>query len=183
MLIRFVSLMDENDWNQVLRNCSLLYGWKVDKKTNTITRATTPAFKLRSNIPDPTPLPELEEESETTKEAPSVPVQAAPQPEEPTKQGTKTPPSTVSETEYETDEDSAIDVSYESSPELSAPDEEEKKALTADDLRAVKPSKPGVLPSFVITDNSKIDVSVVTHAFQKSMAENHFSSTSVEASV
>ena len=38
--------MDENDWNQVLRNCSLLYGWKIDKKANKVVRATTPGKSI-----------------------------------------------------------------------------------------------------------------------------------------
>ena len=54
---------------------------------------------------------------------------------------------------------------------------------TADDLRVSAPSKPGAIPSYVINDNSRIEVATVSHEFQKSMAENHFSSTSFEASV
>ena len=43
---RFTGQMDESDWNQVLRNCSLLYGWKIDKKANKVVRATTPGKSM-----------------------------------------------------------------------------------------------------------------------------------------
>ena len=42
VLARYTSLMDENDWDHVLRNCCLLYGWRIDKNNNRIERATTP---------------------------------------------------------------------------------------------------------------------------------------------
>ena len=54
---------------------------------------------------------------------------------------------------------------------------------TADDLGVSAPVKPGATPSYVINDNSRIEVATVSHEFQKSMAENHFSSSSFEASV
>lgn len=43
--------MDEADWNSVLRNCCLLYGWKIDKRTSSTVKATTPAFRLRIKLP------------------------------------------------------------------------------------------------------------------------------------
>ncbi|TVY67823.1 hypothetical protein Focb16_v003014 [Fusarium oxysporum f. sp. cubense] len=43
--------MDEADWDSVLRNCCLLYGWKIDKRTSSIVRAKTPAFRLRNKLP------------------------------------------------------------------------------------------------------------------------------------
>lgn len=176
---KFVSLMDENDWNQVLRNCSLLFGWKVDKKTNKIMRATTPAFRLRTNMQDPEPLPAIED-SPTSYEVSSIPEQAGPDLKSAPAKPAKSPASAASDTGYDTNEDSAYDEVH---SEITAVEAVDEKPITADDLRAVKPEKPGVLPSFLVNDNSKIEVSVVSHEFQKSMAENHFSASSVEASV
>jgi hypothetical protein len=42
--------------------------------------------------------------------------------------------------------------------------------------------KPSSFPSFVVNDSSRIEVIAVSHSFQESMAKNHFSSNSVEAS-
>jgi hypothetical protein len=42
--------------------------------------------------------------------------------------------------------------------------------------------KPSSFPSFVVNDSSRVEVIAVTHSFQESMAKNHFSSNSVEAS-
>jgi hypothetical protein len=42
--------------------------------------------------------------------------------------------------------------------------------------------KPSSFPSFVVNDSSKVEVVMVEHEFQQSMAQNHFTSTSFEAS-
>jgi len=34
--------MDENDWDHVVKNCGLLYGWRVDASNNEVLRATKP---------------------------------------------------------------------------------------------------------------------------------------------
>lgn len=58
-----------------------------------------------------------------------------------------------------------------------------------DTKEAVPPPKPLLpvkkpsIPSYTINDKSKVEITSVTHDFQKSMAENHFASTSVEATV
>lgn len=54
---------------------------------------------------------------------------------------------------------------------------------TADNLGVSAPVKPGATPSYMINDNSRIEVAMVSYEFQKFMAENHFSSSSFEASV
>ena len=60
---------------------------------------------------------------------------------------------------------------------------EQELALKAEDLEANIPAKIGAIPSYAISDRSRIEITVVTSEFQESMAKNHFSSTSVEASV
>lgn len=137
------------------------------------------AFKLRTNIQDPEPLPPIED-SPSSYEASSTPEQAAPESESAPAKPAKSSPSTASDTGYDTDEDSANEKVHSETTAVKSVDE---KPITAGDLRAVKPEKPGVLPSFVVNDNSKIEVTLVSHEFQKSMAENHFSASSVEASV
>ncbi|CCO33673.1 hypothetical protein BN14_07758 [Rhizoctonia solani AG-1 IB] len=45
------------------------------------------------------------------------------------------------------------------------------------------PEKANAIPNFAVTDDSRIEITMVEHQFQESMAKSHFSSTSVEASV
>jgi hypothetical protein len=51
------------------------------------------------------------------------------------------------------------------------------------DLLSTAPAKPNAIPSFVVNDNSSVNVISVTHEFQESMARNRFDATLVEASV
>lgn len=43
--------------------------------------------------------------------------------------------------------------------------------------------KPAAIPSFVVSDNSKIDVISISNSFFESMAKNHLDSSSLEASM
>jgi hypothetical protein len=43
--------------------------------------------------------------------------------------------------------------------------------------------KPAAIPSFVVSDNSKIDVVSISNSFFESMAKNHLDSSSLEASM
>jgi hypothetical protein len=151
--------MDENDWDHVLRNCSLLYGWRIDKKTNAVVRATTPAFRLRNNVQVPTPLPELARE-----EHPSGAER------EGESQGV-----TPAALESPSADGQAL--------VLSSAKLEKEVALRAEDLDANIPAKLGVIPSYTINDRSRIEITAITSEFQESMAKNHFSASSVEASV
>ena len=56
-------------------------------------------------------------------------------------------------------------------------------ALVASDVAEQLSRKPAGIPSYAITDQSRIDISVAQHQLQESMARNHFSATSFEASV
>ncbi|QGJ00606.1 hypothetical protein CEK26_002050 [Fusarium fujikuroi] len=57
-----------------------------------------------------------------------------------------------------------------------------EKPLTAEDVEAPIPAKLGAIPSYAINDRSRIEITMVSNEFQESMARNHFSASSVEAS-
>lgn len=54
--------------------------------------------------------------------------------------------------------------------------------LKADDVHTPQPAKLGAIPSYSINDQSRIEVVNVSSSFQESMAKNHFSASSIEAS-
>ena len=161
--LKYTSQMDEADWDAVLRNCALLYGWRIDKKTSRMVRATTPAFRLRNKTPIQPPVaPTIEETPEPT----SSPKAAI--------ENDDAPEGSISGDTYAATE--ASDEFEEAQPKIA-------KALTAEDVNAPIPAKLGAVPSYVINDRSRIEVTTAVSEFQESMAKNHFSSTSVEASV
>ncbi|KAJ4243310.1 hypothetical protein NW762_014835 [Fusarium torreyae] len=158
--LKYTSQMDEADWDSVLRNCSLLYGWRVDKRTRRIVRAMTPAFRLRNKLPpQPPPVlpPPVSEESGSP--VPSTETTA------PTTEGTP-----------------------KASDDTSVIEEEKIKVVeqlmppTAEDVEAPIPTKLGAIPSYAVNDRSRIEVTMVASEFQESMAKNHFSASSVEGS-
>ncbi len=55
--------------------------------------------------------------------------------------------------------------------------------VSAADLALPPPTKTGAIPAYAIDDQSRIEITQTTHQFQLSMAANHFSSSSIEASV
>ncbi|KAF5664051.1 hypothetical protein FDENT_12979 [Fusarium denticulatum] len=161
--LKYTSQMDEADWDSVLRNCSLLYGWRIDKRTNSIVRATTPAFRLRNKLP-PRPIfvpPPAPPEQKAT---PDTPTETSVTPTSGTEDASGTPK----------------DVSVERQGAEAAV--EIRKPLTAEDVEAPIPAKLGAIPSYAVNDRSRIDITMVSNQFQESMARNHFSASSVEAS-
>ncbi|KAF5588626.1 hypothetical protein FPANT_6544 [Fusarium pseudoanthophilum] len=48
--LKYTSQMDEADWDSVLRNCSLLYGWRIDKRTNSIAYSRFSSGSSRAKI-------------------------------------------------------------------------------------------------------------------------------------
>ncbi|EXM14354.1 Membrane attack complex component/perforin (MACPF) domain [Fusarium oxysporum f. sp. vasinfectum] len=170
--------MDEADWDSVLRNCCLLYGWKIDKRTSSIVRATTPAFRLRNKLP-PRPI--------------ALPPPAIQQPVITPETPTETSVTSTSGTEKSPD--TSKDVSAEGQgteaaiktekPPISENVEaavEIEKPLTAEDVEAPIPAKLGAIPSYAINDRSRIEITMVSNEFQESMARNHFGASSVEGS-
>ncbi|OIW28572.1 hypothetical protein CONLIGDRAFT_617447 [Coniochaeta ligniaria NRRL 30616] len=168
---KFTSQMDESDWDAVLRNCSLLYGWKINKKTNKIERATTPAFRLKSKAPVLTPaLPPPQPASPATPSQPKA-IENSP--------STNTDSSSVAGDNPDTPTTSVSGAEDAVVPTEPVPE----PALTAEDIAGTIPAKLGAIPSYVVNDQSKIQITTVSSEFQESMAKNHFDSTSVEASV
>ncbi|EXL92085.1 hypothetical protein FOIG_14750 [Fusarium odoratissimum NRRL 54006] len=155
--------MDEADWDSVLRNCCLLYGWKIDKRTSSIVRATTPAFRLRNKLP-PRPI--------------ALPSPAIQQPVITPETPTET--SVLSTSGTEKSPDTSKDVSAEGQGTEAAVEIE--KPLTAEDMEAPIPAKLGAIPLYAINDRSRIEITMVSNEFQESMARNHFGASSVEGS-
>ncbi|KLP01968.1 uncharacterized protein Y057_7813 [Fusarium fujikuroi] len=176
--LKYTSQMDEADWDSVLRNCSLLYGWKVDKRTSRIVRATTPAFRLRNKLP-PRPI--------------AFPPAAIQQPVISPETSTETPVASTAGTEKSPDSPKDVSVEGQGTEATVKPEKptstekaeaaiETQKPLTAEDVEAPIPAKLGAIPSYAINDRSRIEITMVSNEFQESMARNHFSASSVEAS-
>jgi hypothetical protein len=169
---KFTSQMDESDWDAVLRNCSLLYGWKINKKTNKIERATTPAFRLKNKAP--------------------AQASVLPPPPPPAPPATPSEPKGIESGPSASNNNSSIAGDNPDTPTTSVSGSEDavvpivpvqEPALTAEDIAGTIPAKLGAIPSFVVNDQSRIQITTVSSEFQESMAKNHFDSTSVEASV
>ncbi|KAH7118725.1 hypothetical protein B0J11DRAFT_582534 [Dendryphion nanum] len=177
------SYLDDKQWDKVLQNCGVFYGWIVDRSTNRIVRAPKAAFKLRSkimedpiaNLPDYAPNEKPPANKDTippgsstqsqdigSKEAvggagvdPPLPVNAA---EEPTKDPAEVP-----------DENST----KETQPPLPPPPQKPILRTKAD----------AGIPNFRVNDDSRIEITAAEHEFEVSMARNDFSSQSTEASM
>lgn len=171
--------MDESDWDSVLRNCCLLYGWKVDKRTSSIVRATTPAFRLKNKLPRrpvvAPPPPALPQQG-TTPETPA---------------NTSVALSSNAPKAPETSKDVAAEaVATGGAVETQTPPIEDdvkavaatEKPLTAEDVEAPIPTKLGAIPSYSINDRSRTEITMVSNEFQESMARNHFGASSLEGS-
>ncbi|KAI3326737.1 hypothetical protein HD806DRAFT_520475 [Xylariaceae sp. AK1471] len=170
--VKYTSQMDEADWDAVLRNCNLLYGWRINKRTGKVERATTPAFRLKNKIPAPVPI--------ITPQLPLPPaVSPTAPPLNPKSQGgsTETPSTTAAGSVLPPGEMIITSNSSSVASERPVP-----LALTAEDIAGVIPTKIGAVPSYAINDQSKIKITTVISEFQESMAKNHFDSSSVEAS-
>ncbi|KAH7205652.1 hypothetical protein BKA60DRAFT_599907 [Fusarium oxysporum] len=163
--LKYTSQMDEADWNSVLRNCCLLYDWKIDKRTSSIVRATTPAFRLRNKLP-PRPI--------------ALPSPAIQQPVITPETPTETSVTSTSGTEKSPD--TSKDVSAEGQGTEAAVKTEKPPISENVEAAAPIPAKLGAIPSYAINDRSKIEITMVSNEFQESMARNHFDASSVEGS-
>lgn len=160
--------MDESDWDAVLRNCCLLYGWIIDKKTNRVVRAKTPAFQLKDK-----PVIGLPSKSSLSEETPPGTLSVN-GPEISSQQSSPATPN-GRDSENATNTDKSGDASKEPGSGSLIP-------LTAEDLETTLPKKLGALPSFAVNDTSRIEITSISSELQESMAKNHFSATSVETS-
>ncbi|KAG7294218.1 hypothetical protein NEMBOFW57_004288 [Staphylotrichum longicolle] len=176
---KFTSQMDESDWDAVLRNCSLLYGWKINKKTNQIERATTPAFRLKNKAPVPTPA------SPPPPAAVTAPTSSEPKAIENglSSTGGSDNGSDIGSVSGRNPDTPTTSISPGAEDAVASTQPARELALTAEDIAGTIPAKLGAIPSFVVNDQSRIQITTVSSEFQESMAKNHFDSTSVEASV
>ncbi|KAK4184696.1 hypothetical protein QBC35DRAFT_466223 [Podospora australis] len=204
---KYTSKMDEADWDAVLRNCSLLYGWRINKKTNKIERATTPAFRLKAKSPPPPVVAQLppapssstdgkSDDVKTTDvkadgdkaiggkahEAKSTEVNANDVKAIESGEKTTEADKTTTQSGSGTDSKQAVTPNPKSGTVISDT-RAEKHALTAEDIAAEIPVKLGAIPSYVVNDQSRIQITTVSSEFQESMAKNHFDCSSVEASM
>ncbi|KAF8648222.1 hypothetical protein AX16_006360 [Volvariella volvacea WC 439] len=149
------SMLTEADWQIVIRNCNLMYGWVVDVDNNKMTRAPkagkfsfiTVAFRLKRGL-------NMEEKVQ------DQPAQVDSGPSNTSADGSKQVAATGAKSGN-------------------------GKGSTADRPPMVPikaPKKADAIPNFAINDNSRIEITIVTSEFQQSMAENHFNATSVEVS-
>jgi hypothetical protein len=187
--IKYTNQMDESDWDAVLRNCNLLYGWRINKKTNRVERATTPAFRLRNKtsvapiqVPQQPPAENQPpaarqgQQQQLTQESSSEDIGASTNSSVTSGSNKALTPTTSEAGSKVTDEEDIAKDALLSRPTPAV-------ALSVEDIAGTIPTKLGAIPSFTINDQSKIQITTVSSEFQESMAKNHFESTSVEASV
>ncbi|KAK4870832.1 hypothetical protein LT330_000069 [Penicillium expansum] len=193
------SELDENQWHSVLRNCGLMHGWTVDLERNIVKPAPRAAFKLRAglNMDSPISLPHLTTGSTTTPVAPKAPAAVLPPTSTPgntkaasaaIKTGSTTKPTEEQPSAAPNKEVAKASTKKELTQDasllpLAIPVEASPQVVPAKVMTSDLPKKANALPSFVVNDESKITVSLVSHELQESMARNSFSSTSFEGEV
>ncbi|KAF5681217.1 hypothetical protein FHETE_6 [Fusarium heterosporum] len=148
--------LNENDWDVILKNCSAFYGWIIDFEGNKIVRAPHPAaFKLRKGL-------NLEKVKIVIRE--------------------NLDPTPVVKVDSHDTETASSDVEKEKQKSSSTRREQPKlEPLQVSDVKEYMQPKPQGIPSFMITDQSSIQIAATQHEFSQSMATNHFDSTIFEA--
>ncbi|KAG8691309.1 hypothetical protein FRC11_005056 [Ceratobasidium sp. 423] len=189
--------LTEDEWGLVIRNCNLMFGWVVDVDSNTVKRAPKAAFRLKKglNMPagyvppvnPPTTTPVTTTNVTTTTVATSVPATGtttAPT----TTPATGVPPATtvvpttgVPVTTTTTVPTPGAPTTTPAVPTVTTSTSQSTTTTSTTNVRL--PEKANAIPNFAVTDDSRIEITMVEHQFQESMAKSHFSSTSVEASV
>ncbi|GIC86088.1 uncharacterized protein Aud_002450 [Aspergillus udagawae] len=163
----YTSAMTERDWASVLRNCNLMYGWRIDFAKNVLEKAPKAAFQLRQglNLPPVPPAPaKIQPRAvEAGDRAASGDDKAEPNNQD---QDEENPPLPADQT-----------------PAQEQLPPSEPPVTSAKEISEELPAKVGAIPSFQINDRSKIEVVSVVHQFQESMATNHFSKSSLEVGV
>lgn len=157
------------------------------------------AFKLRAglNMDSPISLPHLTTGSTTTPVAPKAPAAVLPPTSTPgntkaasaaIKTGSTTKPTEEQPSAAPNKEVAKASTKKELTQDasllpLAIPVEASPQVVPAKVMTSDLPKKANALPSFVVNDESKITVSLVSHELQESMARNSFSSTSFEGEV
>lgn len=189
----YTSAMTERDWNYVIRNCNMMYGWRINFERNVLEKAPKPAFKLKEglNLP-PVPLAPVNVHQvldDKAKMAPNATEEEGYDDATSTDNvgcddegASKIEPRPESTKTARPDESiQPADVGDEDGEKEKRPNE--APATSAKELFDTLPSKAGAIPTFQVNDRSKIEVVSLVHQFQESMATNHFSKSSLEVNV
>ncbi|CAE6422703.1 unnamed protein product [Rhizoctonia solani] len=198
--------LTEDEWGLVIQNCNLMFGWVVDVDNNTVKRAPKAAFRLKKglNMPvgyvppvnPPTTTSVTTTNVTTTTVATSVPATGttttptttpatgttgAP-PATTTVPGTVVVPTTgVPVTTSTTVPGTGVPTTTPAVPMVTTSTSQSTTTTLTTNVRL--PEKANAIPNFTVTDESRIEITMVEHQFQESMAKSYFNSTSVEASV
>ncbi|KAF2839889.1 hypothetical protein M501DRAFT_1015973 [Patellaria atrata CBS 101060] len=160
--------LTEKDWPLVISQCGLMYGWVVDRVKNEITRAPRPAFRLRpKGIVDPVAsIPDFLRDIEPKgTDALSNPAQPARSADEKAVSSPKPALKTSDNSDYSND--------------ASNEDEDEGNSEEGSQKKKIWPR----IPTFVVNDDSKVEITLVSHEFEHSLAKNDFSNSSTEGSM
>ncbi|KAL9564491.1 hypothetical protein ACKAV7_010943 [Fusarium commune] len=150
--------LDEIQWDTVLGNCNVMYGWKFDLNTMSVKRAPQPAFQLREGL-------------NLTKDSDMKPV------EEINASKAEVVQATTSAEGDNTETKDGGEDGEEGGDEESK--QEEKKPKSANGFIS-KRKKPVALPNFCVVDDSKIEITLVSSTLEESMAKNNFTASSFE---
>ena len=173
--------LTETEWNTILRNCAVMYGWKIDLASGQIIRAPRPAFQLRSKI----------HEEPTA----SLPMFAAKQ---------ENAHKLSDEAENAEWERSLFDIGSATDEDVVRLEAAQKKAAedalsrvstgsadggiaqgtqAAGDPSKLAPKPDFGIPNFRVNDDSLIEIHACTTSFATSLAKADFSAQSIEASL
>lgn len=156
--------LTEAQWAVVLRNCSVFFGWKINPISGEITRAPQAAFQLRSTL-DQDPVSKI----------PAFASESA----------TKDPEIHLTMNEVLNSGHLPSEIMAQKTAEARAAANAATEQAAAPELEprlpVAKPDKG--IPNFRVNDDSRIEITVCTHALAMSMAKHDFSSQAIEASV
>ncbi|OAA71782.1 Membrane attack complex component/perforin (MACPF) domain protein [Akanthomyces lecanii RCEF 1005] len=177
--------LDELQWDTVLGNCNVMYGWKFDLDTMSVKRAPQPAFKLRKGL-NLTPEPEVPQVIPSTQILASAAKSTAKPAETAstvkTGGGRKENASTAGAGE------GGVKVEGEGGEGVEGEDEEEGEVEEEEAEISQAPvttfvsrrKKPEALPNFCVVDDAKVEVTLVSSTLEESMAKNNFTASSFE---
>ncbi|KAK2681962.1 hypothetical protein RAB80_003755 [Fusarium oxysporum f. sp. vasinfectum] len=171
--------LDEMQWDTVLGNCNVMYGWKFDLKTMSVKRAPQPAFQLRKGL-------NLSKESDTqpSEERGSLKVEVVKSTAD--VKNNKAEAKDGGENGEDGGEDGREEGGEEDEDEEGGEEDEGEEAKDKDKKDSPangfisKRKKPHALPSFCVVDDSKIEITIVSSTLEESMAKNNFTASSFE---
>ncbi|KAF5567607.1 membrane attack complex component perforin (MACPF) domain-containing protein [Fusarium phyllophilum] len=164
--------LDEMQWDTVLGNCNVMYGWKFDLNTMAVKRAPQPAFKLRKGL-------NLDLNSNL---APSSQIIQNESTMESEKAGSEVERNEGAEGAEGEDVDGG-DVHEDGQPQDTRRDggvEDGQPAKPPANVPVSRRKKPEALPNFAVADDSKIEITLVSSRLEESMAKNNFTASSFE---